>query len=115
MMNNPIKRGQIFYADLSPARGSEQGGLRPVLIVSNDINNERSPTVTICPITSQVKKPIPTHATLYPMENRTIKGTILCEQVRTICKSRLSKPMGEATADEMARVNKALKIQLNLF
>jgi mRNA interferase MazF len=110
-----IKRGQIFYADLSPARGSEQGGLRPVLVVSNDINNKHSPTVTICPITSQVKKPIPTHATLYPTKGRTIKGTILCEQVRTIDKCRLSDLMGEATFEEMARVSKALKIQLNLF
>ena len=115
MMSNTITRGQIYYADLSPARGSEQGGLRPVLIVSNDMNNRYSPTVTICPITSQVKNPLPTHTTLLPSTTRKIKGTVLCEQVRTIDKSRLSDYMGEATINEMARVSQSLKIQLNLF
>lgn len=114
-MSAEFKRGQVWYADLSPVVGSEQGGLRPVLIVSNDMNNRYSPTVTICPITSQVKNPLPTHTTLLPFTKRKIKGTVLCEQVRTIDKSRLFDYMGEATAEEMTRVSKALKIQLNLF
>lgn len=115
MSEATFKRGQIFYADLSPVVGSEQGGLRPVLVVSNDTNNKHSPAITVCPITSQTKKPLPTHMTLYNLENRKIQGTVLCEQVRTIDKSRLTTLIDAATANEMARVNKALKIQLNLF
>lgn len=114
-MTAPIKRGQIYYADLSPVVGSEQGGLRPVLVVSNDTNNKYSPTITICPITSQVKKVIPTHMTLYNLEGRKIKGTVLCEQVRTIDKRRLKEHMDTITDAEMAKVNKALQIQFDIY
>lgn len=107
-----IKRGQIWYADLSPVRGSEQGGLRPVIIVQNDVGNKHSPTVIICPMTSQIKNPLPTHATL--IYGKCAGSTLLCEQVRVIDKSRLKTYMGECTADEMARINRALKISLNL-
>ena len=115
MMNNSIRRGQVYYADLSPAVGSEQGGLRPVVIVSNNMNTKHSPTVTICPITTQVKNPLPTHMTLLNIPNRKVKGTVLCEQVRTIDKRRLKEHMDTLGVGEMERVGVALKTQLNLF
>ena len=111
MMNNPIKRGQIWYADLSPVRGSEQGGLRPVVIVQNDMGNKHAPTVIIVPLTTQVKNPLPTHATI----GATTTSTALCEQVRTIDKMRLKKYMGDCSIAEIAAINKALKISLNLI
>lgn len=113
-MNTPIiKRGQIWYADLSPVRGSEQGGLRPVVIVQNNVGNKHSPTVIICPMTSQVKKPLPTHATL--VYGKCAGSTLLCEQVRVIDKSRLKTYMSTCTIDEMKRIDQALKISLNLI
>lgn len=112
-MRAQVKRGQIYYADLSPVVGSEQGGMRPVLIVSNDIGNKHSPVVTICPLTSRVKTPLPTHMTMLRRYRR-IEGTVLCEQVRTIDKRRLKEMMCELTEDEMARVDHALNIALGL-
>lgn len=107
-MTTEVKRGQIWYADLSPVRGSEQGGLRPVVIVQNDIGNRYSPTVIAVPLTTQVKNDLPTHATV--MEY----STALCEQVKTIDKSRLKKCIGKCNITEMAAIDKALKISLNL-
>ena len=112
-MRAQVKRGQIYYADLSPVVGSEQGGMRPVLIVSNDIGNKHSPVVTICPLTSRVKTPLPTHMTML-RKYRRIEGTVLCEQARTIDKRRLKEMMCELTEDEMARVDRALEIALGL-
>ncbi len=112
-MTAKVKRGQIYYADLSPCIGSEQGGLRPVLIVSNDVGNKHSPVVIICPITSRVKNPLPTHMTML-RNHRNIEGTVLCEQTRTIDKRRLKEFMCCVTEDEMARVDKALAIALGL-
>lgn len=113
MTDITIKRGQIYYADLSPARGSEQGGVRPVLIVQNDIGNKHSPTVIMCPLTTQIKNPLPTHVTL--VGGICAGSTVLCEQVRTIDKSRLKKYMTTLTCGEMNRVSKALAISLNLI
>lgn len=107
-MTATVKRGQIWYADLSPVRGSEQGGLRPVVIVQNDIGNKYAPTVIAIPLTTQTKNDLPTHATV--MTN----STALCEQVKTLDKSRLKKCIGECTIVEMAAIDKALKISLNL-
>jgi mRNA interferase MazF len=112
MMNNPIKRGQVWYADLSPVVGSEQGGLRPVVIVQNDIGNKHSPTVIACPLTSQVKNPLPTHATL--IYGKCKGSTVLCEQVRTLDKRRMKTLVGVCTEDEMARIDRALHISLNI-
>lgn len=108
-----IKRGQIYYADLSPTLGSEQGGKRPVVIIQNDTGNRHSPTVIICPLTTQVKNPLPTHATL--ISDKCKGSTVLCEQPRCIDKMRLSTYLGKCTPSEMARIDKALKISLNLI
>lgn len=112
-MTAEIKRGQVWYADLSPVVGSEQGGLRPVIVVSNNIGNKYAPTITICPITSQVKNPLPTHTYIATKEN--ICGTVMCEQVRTIDKSRLRKLCSTATAEDMCRLDKAIKIALAVY
>ena len=114
-----IKKGQIYYADLSPVRGSEQGGLRPVVIVQNDVGNLHSPTTIICPITSRMgKTKIPTHLYLsnYMLTdgNLTVHGLILAEQVRVIDKSRLSTYMGSLKPERMEDLNKVLKVSLGL-
>ena len=108
-----IKRGQIWYADLSPVVGSEQGGMRPIVIVQNDIGNKHSPTVIACPLTTRVKNPLPTHATL--VYGKCKGSTVLCEQVKTLDKHRLKTFIGECTEDEIARIDRALKISLNLI
>ena len=113
MLTAEVKRGQIYYADLSPAKGSEQGGVRPVIVVSNNIGNKHAPTITICPITSQVKNSLPTHTYIATKEN--ISGTIICEQIRTIDKSRLRKLCDIATAEDMRRLDKAIKIALAIY
>ena len=108
-----VKRGDIYYADLSPVVGSEQGGMRPVVIVQNDMGNKHSPTVIVCPLTTQVKNPLPTHATL--LYGKCKGSTVLCEQPKCIDKRRLATYMGECTPSEMARIDRALKISLNLI
>lgn len=85
-----IKRGDIYYADLSPAVGSEQGGTRPVLIVQNNVGNKHSPTVIVAVLTSKSKRKLPTHITIHSGEgNITMDSTVLLEQLRTIDKFRL--------------------------
>lgn len=94
-MNRTIKRGDIYYADLNPVIGSEQGGTRPVLIISNNIGNRHSPTVIIAAITSRVhtKKKLPTHLYLGGVEGLPENSIILFEQLRTIDKSRLREQL----------------------
>ena len=94
-MDKTIKRGDIYYADLNPVVGSEQGGTRPVLVISNDIGNKHSPTVIIAAITSRVrkKKKLPTHLYLGQIEGLPANSIILFEQLRTIDKSRLKEPL----------------------
>ena len=108
------KRGQIYYADLSPVIGSEQGGYRPVVIIQNDIGNAHSPTVIAAAITSQfTKAKLPTHIEI--SESGLAKDSIvLLEQIRTIDKRRLKMYIGELGADEMAQVDKAIKISLGV-
>ena len=108
-----IKRGQIYYADLSPVIGSEQGGLRPVVIIQNDIGNEHSPTVIVAPITSiLLKKPLPTHVFLpYTLIKQSV---ILCEQIRTIDKRRLKNHVATVNTEVMTEVDKAIKISLGV-
>lgn len=109
-----IKRGQIYYADLSPVIGSEQGGLRPVLIIQNDLGNKYSPTVIAAAITSRYSKAsLPTHIEI--CECGLAKDSIvLLEQLRTIDKRRLKGYMGEIGAEAMAQVNKAIMISLGV-
>jgi len=111
-----IKRGDIYYADLSPVVGSEQGGLRPVLIVQNDVGNRYSPTVIAAAITSQVNKTkLPTHIEVVAEEYGLARDSvILLEQVRTIDKKRLKEKMGHLEDDVMRQVNDAISISFGL-
>lgn len=111
-----IRRGDVFYADLSPVIGSEQGGVRPVLVLQNDIGNRYSPTVIVSAITSQIEKAkLPIHVELdgeaYGLERDSV---ILLEQIRTIDKRRLRERVTHLGQDVMARVNEALMISLGL-
>lgn len=112
-----IKRGDIFYADLSPVIGSEQGGVRPVLIIQNDIGNKYSPTVIVSAITSQINKAkLPTHIEINGTEYGLNKDSvILLEQIRTIDKKRLREKIGHFDQDMMDRVNEGLQISLGLI
>ena len=111
-----IKRGEIYYADLSPVIGSEQGGIRPVLIIQNDIGNKYSPTVIAAAITSQRDKTkLPTHITVDAVGWGLAKDSIvLLEQVRTIDKKRLKEKMGCLDVSAMHRVDKALGVSFGL-
>ncbi len=111
-----IKRGDIFYADLSPVVGSEQGGLRPVLIVQNDVGNKYSPTVIAAAITSQMTKTrLPTHIDVYA-ENFGLSrdSVILLEQIRTIDKRRLREKMGHIDDGLMQKINDAISVSFGL-
>lgn len=116
MANIVVKRGEIFYADLSPVIGSEQGGIRPVIIIQNDIGNRYSPTVIVAAITSQINKAkLPIHVEISSEEyglNR--DSVVLLEQIRTLDKRRLKEKIGHMTEADMKKVNKALSISLNL-
>ena len=111
-----IKRGDIFYADLRPVIGSEQGGVRPVLIIQNDTGNKHSPTVICAAITSKMNKAkLPTHVEINAERYGIIKDSvILLEQVRTIDKSRLKEKIGTLDDETMEKVKQALKISFNL-
>jgi mRNA interferase MazF len=112
-----VKRGFIFYADLSPVVGSEQGGFRPVLVIQNNVGNKYSPTVIVAAITSHIEKAkLPTHVELSAEEHGLEKDSvILLEQVRTIDKQRLQQKITELDEKVMARVDEALKISLGLI
>lgn len=111
-----VKRGDIYYADLSPVVGSEQGGVRPVLIVQNDVGNKYSPTVIAAAITSQKEKSkLPTHIELDPQNcGLSRDSVVLLEQIRTIDKRRLKEKMGSLDVTSMSQVNKALSISFGL-
>ena len=111
-----VKRGEIYYADLSPVVGSEQGGIRPVLIVQNDVGNRHSPTVIAAAITSQREKAkLPTHIELRAAScGLSRDSVVLLEQIRTIDKRRLKERMGELDAPSMSQVNNALEISFGL-
>lgn len=111
-----VKRGDIFYADLSPVVGSEQGGIRPVLIVQNDIGNRFSPTVIAAAITSQKSKAnLPTHIQLNAEESGLSRDSVvLLEQVRTIDKRRLKEKMGRLDERAMNQVDQALSVSFGL-
>ncbi len=111
-----IKRGDIFYADLSPVIGSEQGGVRPVLIVQNDVGNKYSPTVIAAAITSQINKAkLPTHIEISAQDYGLAKDSvILLEQIRTIDKKRLREKIGRLDDELMEKVNEALSVSFGL-
>lgn len=107
-MNFDVKRGQIYLADLNPVRGSEQGGVRPVVVIQNNMGNRYSPTIIVAAITGHLKKGIPTHARL--RSTGLLKDSIaLLEQIRTIDKSRLLKHVGAVSPEEMNDIVKALR------
>ncbi|MBE7010924.1 MAG: type II toxin-antitoxin system PemK/MazF family toxin [Ruminococcaceae bacterium] len=112
-----VKRGDIFYADLSPVVGSEQGGVRPVLVVQNDVGNRFSPTVIIAAITSQINKAkMPTHIEISAEEYGLSKDSvILLEQIRTIDKKRLRERIGHLDEELMKRVNDAMTVSFGLI
>ncbi len=111
-----VKRGDIYYADLSPVVGSEQGGIRPVLIVQNDVGNKFSPTVIAAAITSQKDKSrLPTHIQLPCVGSGLSKDSVvLLEQIRTIDKKRLKEKMGRLDETSMHEINRALSISFGL-
>ena len=111
-----IRRGDVFYADLRPVIGSEQGGIRPVLIIQNDVGNRHSPTVICAAITSRMNKAkLPTHVELDAARYQLIKDSVvLLEQVRTIDKQRLKERMGSLDGESMVMVDKALSVSFGL-
>lgn len=112
-----IKRGDIFYADLSPVVGSEQGGVRPILIVQNDIGNKYSPTVIAAAITSRLTKAkLPTHIELPRQEYNLEKDSVvLLEQIRTLDKTRLKDYISTLSSQKMQEVNRAMLISLGVI
>jgi len=111
-----VKRGDIYYADLSPVIGSEQGGIRPVLVVQNDVGNKYSPTVIAAAITSQINKAkLPTHIEIQAADYGLTKDSvILLEQIRTIDKKRLREKIGHLDEELMDRVNEAISVSFGL-
>ena len=112
-----VHRGDIYYADLSPVVGSEQGGIRPVLIVQNDVGNKYSPTVIAAAITSRMgKTKLPTHIDVIGTQVGLAKDSvILLEQIRTIDKKRLKEKMGHLDDDTMRNVNNAIGVSFGLI
>lgn len=108
-----IKRGDIFYADLNPVVGSEQGGIRPVLVVQNDVGNRHSPTVIVVPISSVRKKNLPVHIQIRCSELPK-NLTVLAEQIRTIDRYRLKSYVGSVDFELMEKVEKAMKISIGV-
>lgn len=109
-----MTRGDIYYADLSPVRGSEQGGIRPVLIIQNDVGNKHSPTTIVACLTTKcaVKHKLPTHIVLSKDCGLPKDSMALLEQIRTVDKSRLSNKIGRVSEEDMRRIEKGLLISL---
>ena len=112
-----MKRGDVYYADLRPVIGSEQGGIRPVLIIQNDVGNKHSPTIIVAAITSKMNKAkLPTHIELSAVDYGMDKDSvILLEQLRTIDKKRMKDKICHLDDQIMTRVNEGLKISLDLY
>ena len=108
-----VKRGELYYADLSPVVGSEQGGIRPILIVQNDVGNKYSPTIIAAAVTSKINKAkLPTHIEIPSAYGLVKDSVILLEQIRTLDKRRLKERIGELPPQTMTRVNRAILISL---
>ena len=114
--NEPvIYRGEIYYANLSPSQGSEQGGFRPVIILQNNTGNRHSPTTIIAPLTTKLgKKLLPTHVELMEGCGVPADSLILLEQIRTIDKMRLSNKLGAVPPEIIAKIDEAIKISLGV-
>jgi len=114
-MNKSILRGDLYYADLNPVVGSEQGGIRPVLIIQNDIGNKHSPTIIVAAITSKaMKSSLPTHYILNAHNGLDRESIVLLEQIRTIDKQRLKEYVGALDQEDMLAVDKALAVSIGL-
>ena len=111
-----IKRGDIYYADLDPVIGSEQGGIRPVLVIQNDVGNKYSPTVIVAPFTSKLEKPpLPTHVFIRSEDSHLSQDSIiLLEHIRTIDKSRLKELVGTVPVEIAVDVNVCLTVSLDI-
>lgn len=112
-----VKRGELYYADLSPVIGSEQGGVRPILVVQNDVGNKYSPTIIAAAVTSKIDKAkLPTHIELSAREYGLSKDSVvLLEQIRTLDKTRLKERIGQVSADKMRKINEALLVSLGFY
>lgn len=112
-----VKRGDVFFADLSPVVGSEQGGVRPVLVIQNDIGNRFSPTVIVAAITAQIQKAkLPTHVEIEAKKHGLERDSVvLLEQIRTIDKQRLTDKIAHLDEELMRKVDEALQISLGLI
>lgn len=111
MLNQIIKRGEVYQANLGKQEGSIQAGVRPVVIVSNNLNNKFSPTVNILPITSKTKNNIPVHVEIGITEGLSQLSTVLVEQVVTINKNQLTKLIGQCSEQKMYQIEKAILLQ----
>ena len=111
-----VKKGDLFFADLSPVVGSEQGGVRPVLVVQNDVGNKYSPTIIVAAVTSQTgKAKLPTHVQLQATQGGLSKDSVvLLEQLRTIDKQRLKEKIGALSENQLPDVEKALSVSLGI-
>lgn len=109
-----IKRGDIFYADLNPVVGSEQGGIRPVLIVQNNVGNKYSPTLVVLPISAAKKHYLPTHIYIRDSKILPKDSVVLAEQIRTIDRYRVREYIGSLDAEMMNEINKAMKISIGV-
>lgn len=109
-----VKRGDIFYADLNPVVGSEQGGIRPVLVVQNNVGNKYSPTVVVLPLSTAKKHYLPTHIHIRGSKTLPKDSVILAEQIRTVDRNRLRDYIGSLDAEMMNEINKAMKISIGV-
>lgn len=109
-----VKRGDVFYADLDPIIGSEQGGIRPVLVVQNNVGNKYSPTVVVLPISSAKKNNMPTHIHIRGSKLLPKNSIVLAEQIRTIDRNRLLRYVGSVGLEVMDKVDKAVKISIGV-
>lgn len=114
-MERKIYRGEIYYADLSPVIGSEQGGVRPVLIIQNNKGNIHSPTLIVAAVTHQKKPNLPTHVSLNGLDFLKENSIVLLEQIRTIDKKRLREYIGEITKKQISEINHSLAISVGLI
>ena len=113
MKERKIHRGEIYYVDLNPARGSEQGGIRPCIVLQSNLGNKHSPTIIVAAITGRVKKPLPTHV---PVQHGVLprESEILLEQIRTVDKRRVFRYMGKISEAQMRTVERAIDISLGM-
>lgn len=109
-----IHRGDIFYCDLTPAVGSEQDGIRPVIIVQNNVGNCHSATVIVVPLTTRCKKRLPTHVEIRSVDKISKESIALLEQIRTVDKSRLREYVDKISQDELYQIEKSMNISLGL-